>query len=504
MIVDFYENCEIFITGGSGVVGKAIIEKLLRSCNVKKIYILLRPKKGAPYDIRLEEIKKSRIFKVLKECKPNELNKLVAIPGDIKEDNLGIPAEYLDQLKNVSIFFHSAASTRFNDPLKTAISLNLKSTYEALKIGETMTNLKIFLHVSTYFSNPNLELVEDKVYPAAFDWRTALKILDLDDRDPTLDIITNKVITGFPNTYIFTKHLGEKLVDDFRPRIPVAIYKPSIVIAACDDPEEGFTETMTGIMGLMTIWGTGLLQAFYVKNFETALDFTPLDLGTKTVLIFTALKGQLPREKLLEATPVGKFSSLAMVYSPLCEYIKTTSEAVYKFPLEKSFWIPNVTVTSCIFIYWIVVIFSQLIPAILIDFILSIFRKKPFMMAIQRKIYLTRQALSFFIDNESRSDGITDVHEMRKISKGTDFDIGALFEYAKSKERVKLLIHGNVRGCRKFLLNEPDSSIERCRKILRAKIMAYNVLKGIVGFFIGRAIYERTINYLHENQLFNY
>lgn len=37
----------IFITGGSGFLGKVLIEKLLRVCpDVKKIYLLLRTKKG--------------------------------------------------------------------------------------------------------------------------------------------------------------------------------------------------------------------------------------------------------------------------------------------------------------------------------------------------------------------------------------------------------------------------------------------------------------------------
>lgn len=53
----FYENSEIFITGGSGYIGKVLIEKLLRSCTrVKKIYLLLRPKKGRSLEERVKEI----------------------------------------------------------------------------------------------------------------------------------------------------------------------------------------------------------------------------------------------------------------------------------------------------------------------------------------------------------------------------------------------------------------------------------------------------------------
>lgn len=46
-----------FITGGSGFLGKVLIEKLLRSCSqIDKIYILIRQKKGKEPKQRLEEI----------------------------------------------------------------------------------------------------------------------------------------------------------------------------------------------------------------------------------------------------------------------------------------------------------------------------------------------------------------------------------------------------------------------------------------------------------------
>ncbi|TMW39868.1 hypothetical protein DOY81_015052, partial [Sarcophaga bullata] len=91
MIAEFFENREIFITGGSGVVGKALIEKLLRSCNVKKIYVLFRRKKNVSIEERLEKMKQEVIFRQLKLKKPRELDeKLMAIPGDATLPWLGI------------------------------------------------------------------------------------------------------------------------------------------------------------------------------------------------------------------------------------------------------------------------------------------------------------------------------------------------------------------------------------------------------------------------------
>lgn len=56
-IKKFYDGAEIFITGGSGFVGRVLIEKLLRSCEgISKIFLLMRPKKGIEAKKRIEKL----------------------------------------------------------------------------------------------------------------------------------------------------------------------------------------------------------------------------------------------------------------------------------------------------------------------------------------------------------------------------------------------------------------------------------------------------------------
>lgn len=52
-IDEFLSEKTIFVTGGFGFVGKLLIEKLLR-CDVKKIYCMVRPKKGKNIEERFE------------------------------------------------------------------------------------------------------------------------------------------------------------------------------------------------------------------------------------------------------------------------------------------------------------------------------------------------------------------------------------------------------------------------------------------------------------------
>lgn len=56
-IAKVFTGKTIFITGGSGFLGKVLIEKLLRcSPNLKRIYLLVRTKKGKEPNQRLDDI----------------------------------------------------------------------------------------------------------------------------------------------------------------------------------------------------------------------------------------------------------------------------------------------------------------------------------------------------------------------------------------------------------------------------------------------------------------
>ena len=55
-------------------------------------------------------------------------NKLVGINFEMDKLKLGLSAESIESIKNVSIIYHVAATVRFDEPLRNAILMNTRMT----------------------------------------------------------------------------------------------------------------------------------------------------------------------------------------------------------------------------------------------------------------------------------------------------------------------------------------------------------------------------------------
>lgn len=142
-IEQFYADKCIFLTGGTGFLGKILIEKLLRSCSrLKKIYVLIRPNSSSNPQKRLNDLFSCEVFKQIRENQPYLLTKVEPINGNVTYPGLGISYDCLIKLKReVHIVLHSAATIRFDEPLKKALEINLCGTEGVINFCNQLDNL---------------------------------------------------------------------------------------------------------------------------------------------------------------------------------------------------------------------------------------------------------------------------------------------------------------------------------------------------------------------------
>ncbi|XP_026464682.1 putative fatty acyl-CoA reductase CG5065 [Ctenocephalides felis] len=113
-IKKFYTNRSILITGATGFLGKALIDKILRSCpDVEKLYLLVRAKKGKNVLERVDTLFEDPVFDQLKLDMPNYRHKIIGINGDCSIVGLGLNEKDRKMIcSKVSICIHSAATVR--------------------------------------------------------------------------------------------------------------------------------------------------------------------------------------------------------------------------------------------------------------------------------------------------------------------------------------------------------------------------------------------------------
>ncbi len=120
-----------FVTGGTGFLGTALVERLLRSVPDSEIVVLIRPGRRAGATQRLErEILRNDCFDRLRsewgDRYTEEAGRRVsAVAGDVGRDGLGLDDEGRAVLASCDVVIHSAATVSFDAPLDQAVEINL-------------------------------------------------------------------------------------------------------------------------------------------------------------------------------------------------------------------------------------------------------------------------------------------------------------------------------------------------------------------------------------------
>ncbi|XP_044735250.1 fatty acyl-CoA reductase wat-like [Chrysoperla carnea] len=483
----FYRGTNVFITGGSGFIGNILIEKLLRSCNINKIYLLLRPKRGKDINKRLEDMFSGPVFENIKK-KVNLHKKIQIVTGDCAEKELGLSAEDKAQLiNNIHVIFHGAATVRFDEGLRQSTNINVRGTIEILKLAKQMPNLKAVVHISTAFSNCIHSTMVEQIYPPAMHYKELIALVDA-LKDDQLDKITDTVLGDYPNTYIFTKQIAESVIEEFANDIPIAIVRPSIVTGSAKEPIVGWINNMYGVTGIIAGAALGILRTLYCNPDNTA-DLVPVDYVANCSIV-AAWDVEKRRNNMInnsednneDVVPVFNYVSGTDNRITWRDVMKFTEEVGPTVPSPKIIWHYWFTLNKHRSLHIIYTYLLHYLPAIMIDFIRQLMGKKPMMMKVYQKVEKFSMVLRYFTIKqfEFTNDNTKDL--FKKLSKKDqdlfNFDIMSKYDW-------RAYWKGYIIGMRVYLVGDPMSTIpEGRKKVLKFKIIHYTLVSAVLCFLV--------------------
>jgi nucleoside-diphosphate-sugar epimerase len=261
------ERLTILVTGGTGLIGRAVVAALRDDARVDRLYALTRPGSS------------------LAAAATPRSARVVPVTGDLTRDGLGIDTRDRQRLAgDVTTVLHLGASTSFSQSLDEARSVNRDGTGRLLALTAEWPRLSRFVYVSTAF---------------VAGYRTGT-VLECDVADSA---------TTWVNAYEQSKAEAEALVRDARSDWIIA--RPSTIV--CDDVDGHITQVNAVHRALRLYFG-GLAAMLPCTDASTldvvttafvARCVTALGLGAgaaRSTYHICAGAGAIPLDELLDLT----------------------------------------------------------------------------------------------------------------------------------------------------------------------------------------------------------
>ncbi|CAB3237543.1 unnamed protein product [Arctia plantaginis] len=383
---------------------------VVEACKIKKIFVLLRPKKGKSIQERLQFMLKDSVYDLVRRTQPNFADILEAMEGDISELNLGLSdKDYARITDEVDFIVHMAATIRFDGPLRDATLTNVRGTRECVSLAKACKKLKCFTYVSTAFTHATQDRIEtelkEQFYPCPVPPDQIIELAENESKK--LEDITEEMIKGWPNTYTFTKAIAEEVVRLNCGDIPVCVVRPPVVVPAYCEPSPGWSDlsVMYGPSGIMIGVGLGVLHVFPVET-DKKLNMVPVDYVNNAIIAATWDTCERRKHGALKEIPIYTVSSTkrgivwdfmaAIMRSKDCKRLSSPLAVWYCYLIE---------VTNPV-LYWLMTWILHYIPAYMADMVCAILGIKikeiPSFRRFYHKVYKMSKLFCYFFNNDWR------------------------------------------------------------------------------------------------------
>src|SRR5216684_4694393 len=368
-----FKGRRILVTGATGFLGKVFLAMMLRwHPEIEEIYLLIRGDRRSSVGRYRREILDSPAMAPVRAHLGAKFDgyveeKIVVVPGDIT--NAGLLGDEAKPFKPgvLDAVVHSAGLVNFEASLQKAVEVNTTGVANVIDFC-TRTGAAL-MHISTCYvagiadgHRYEDEIPENWCPNARKSFRLEREVRDAlaaiariesesrdqvrhaefrGDDDESAESPRESAVEhrrkqwveerlkdvgrkraqswGWPNTYSYTKSLGEQLVLSERERLNVTVVRPAVIESALRDPFPGWNQGVNTSAPLTYLAGRG--YRFYPAKAELVLDVIPVDLAAHAMIpilgalllrkqksvyqLCTSDRNPLPMRRLVELTALS-------------------------------------------------------------------------------------------------------------------------------------------------------------------------------------------------------
>jgi thioester reductase-like protein len=365
----------VLLTGTSGFIGKAVLEKLMRELpGIERIVLVLRGNRAHPDPwLRFRaEVLGSSVFDRLRAADPQGFEAQVArqievVAGEITEPLLGLSAaEHAALAQRIDAVVNVAASVNFREELDRALAINTQCVREVARLARAARGVPLVQVSTCYVSGYRRGVICEALGPAPRAWlpQQADGAFEVDALIERLQREVARVRAAVPepkaqaealvalglreahrygwnDTYTFTKWLGEQVACAELRGGTLAIVRPAIVESAVQEPQPGWIEGMKVGDAIVLAYARGKTRLFPARRSGIA-DIIPVDLVVNAIVLATAEAVARPgRRRIYQAAssvrnPVRVGDYVSLCQTEMREH-RTAYPRLIRAPLTKPF-----------------------------------------------------------------------------------------------------------------------------------------------------------------------